>query len=88
MKGSVLETLFGPDSLMVNSFHHQAVKDAAPGIKVTARSADGVIEAYESKRVLAVQFHPEKLLQKGEEQWLAFFKYFVVNCSGRADLRK
>jgi putative glutamine amidotransferase len=51
----------------VNTYHHQAV-DKLPGtFKITARSSDGIIEAYEWKRprnksfLLAVQFHPEKL---------------------------
>lgn len=78
--GSVLERLFGPDSLTVNSHHHQAVKAAAPGIRVTARSAEGVVEAYEAEHVLAVQFHPEKMLRDGEDKWLALFEYYVNSC--------
>ena len=79
-EGSVLATLFGPDSLEVNSYHHQAVKEQAPGIRVTARSAEGIVEAYETDQVLAVQFHPEKMLQNGEEKWVAFFRAFVDRC--------
>ena len=45
--GSRLQEILGADSLMVNTFHHQAVKDPAPGIRVVARAADGVIEAWE-----------------------------------------
>ena len=82
-EGSVLATLFGTDSLEVNSYHHQAVKEVAPGVRVTARSADGIVEAYEADQVLAVQFHPEKLLQRGEEKWLALFEYFVAVCRKR-----
>lgn len=82
VEGSVLDKLYGPDSLAVNSYHHQAVKEAAPGIKVTARSADGVIEAYEAPHVLAVQFHPEKLLQEGDQKWLALFEYYVNTVAG------
>jgi putative glutamine amidotransferase len=76
-EGSVLDRLFGPDSLEVNSSHHQAVKAPAPGIRVTARSADGLVEAYEAGPVTAVQFHPEKLLQAGEKEWLSLFAFFV-----------
>ena len=36
------------ERLMVNSFHHQAVKDAGKHFRVTALSPDGVIEAIES----------------------------------------
>lgn len=44
---SHLHSLLGRDSVMVNSFHHQAVKDPGTGVRVVARSADGVVEAWE-----------------------------------------
>jgi len=48
-------------AFMVNSAHHQAVRDLAPGCTVAATSPDGVIEAYECEggRVVGVQWHPE-----------------------------
>ena len=61
---SVLARGFGP-RFRVNSTHHQAVRDIAPSLTVTARSADGIIEAFEAqdaRRLLwGVQFHPERL---------------------------
>ena len=75
-KGSVLYDLFGQDSLTVNSSHHQAVKDPAPGIRITAHAPDGIVEAYEYENVLAVQFHPERMVQK-DDSWLALFRHFV-----------
>ena len=75
-KGSVLYDLFGQDSLTVNSSHHQAVKDPAPGIVITAHAPDGVVEAYEYGNVLAVQFHPEKMVRT-DDSWLVLFRYFV-----------
>ena len=75
-KGSVLYELFGRDSLEVNSFHHQAAKAVPAGSRVTAYAADGIVEAYENGNVLAVQFHPEKMVQT-DDSWLALFKYFV-----------
>ena len=75
-KGSVLYELFGQDSMTVNSSHHQAVKDPAPGINITAHAPDGIVEAYEYENVLAVQFHPERMVQT-DDSWLALFKYFV-----------
>ena len=77
---SVLSRLYGPGPMEVNSYHHQAVKDPAPGIRITARSDDGVVEAYETPQVWAVQFHPEKLLQQGDAKWLMFFEAFVDKC--------
>ena len=75
-KGSILFDLFGSDSLLVNTFHHQAVKDVAPGSRVTARSSDGVVEAYENANVVAVQFHPERMFQ-ADPSWLGLFRYLV-----------
>lgn len=73
-KGSVLHQVMGADTLRVNSFHHQAVKDVAPGFTVTARAADGVVECIEmNPRVLGVQFHPEGL----GEPFLPLFKYIL-----------
>lgn len=46
----------------VNSRHHQAVLDLAPGLEVMAYAADGIIEAVwmpENRFVWAVQWHPE-----------------------------
>ena len=82
-KGSVLYDLFGQDSLTVNSSHHQAVKEPAPGIRVTARAGDGIVEAYEyGDRVVAYQFHPERLART-DDAWLAPFRHFVKMAGGR-----
>lgn len=60
--GTLIRRLFGRETLAVNSFHHQAVMEPGEGLRVSARSKDGVIEAVEStcgKSVLGVQWHPE-----------------------------
>ena len=46
--GSRLAGILGVTEIGVNSHHHQAVKDLAPGLVVTARATDGIVEAYES----------------------------------------
>lgn len=80
-KGSLLYEITGCTDVAVNSFHHQAVKDVAPGFIVIARSKDGVVEAIQkkdSKRVLGVQFHPEGFAQSGEQSpFLNIFKWLV-----------
>lgn len=78
--GSLLAKLYGADSLEVNSSHHQAVKDVAPGLKVTAYSSDGIVEGYEGDNLIAVQFHPEKLVRAGDDRWLELFKVFILRC--------
>jgi putative glutamine amidotransferase len=72
------------DSIAVNSFHHQAVKDVAPGFRVTAVSKDGVVEAIEkigSTRVYGVQFHPEIFTANGIDTFIGIFKNLVQEAS-------
>jgi len=71
----------GLDSeIMVNSYHHQAVKKPGAGLRITAKSADGVIEGIESisSPVFSVQWHPEKELDDPVQQQL--FENFVNVC--------
>lgn len=76
VEGSFLAHLFGTDSLEVNSFHHQAVKDVAPGLTIAAYSDDGIVEAYENEQIWAVQFHPEGMLRE-DDTWLPLFVAFL-----------
>jgi putative glutamine amidotransferase len=67
---SRLAEVLGTTNLVVNSFHHQAVKRLAPGFKIVARSPEGVVEAIESSEYPAIgfQFHPEKMLCTDKEE--------------------
>ena len=61
-EGSRLARITGTDRMMVNTSHHQAVRDAGPGVLVNAVAPDGVIEGIEDPRYgfcLGVQWHPE-----------------------------
>lgn len=78
-RGSILEKIFGTE-LAVNSFHHQACKSAAPGLKVTAMSSDGVIEAIESdefKSIMGVQWHPETYILRNSTEMLPIFEWLI-----------
>lgn len=78
-RGSILEKIFGTE-LAVNSFHHQACKSAAPGLKVTAMSSDGVIEAIESdefKSIMGVQWHPETYILRNSTEMLPIFDWLI-----------
>lgn len=77
---SFLEKIFRRSTLFVNSLHHQMVKDVAPGFKVSARAADGCIEAIEKDDIIAVQWHPEAMAAKRDEM-LALFSYFMTLCN-------
>jgi putative glutamine amidotransferase len=61
--GTLMERVYGDGEIRVNSMHHQAVDDVAPGFQATARCPDGVIEAIESTQedwwAIGTQFHPE-----------------------------
>jgi putative glutamine amidotransferase len=61
--GSLIERVYGDGEIRVNSLHHMAVDEVAPGFAVTARCPDGVIEAIESEMedwfAIGTQFHPE-----------------------------
>jgi putative glutamine amidotransferase len=63
------ERLSDADSCEVNSRHHQAVKQIAPGFQASATAPDGVIEAIEdpaARFCLGVQWHPENFWRTGE----------------------
>lgn len=66
---SELARIYGTTTRLVNTIHHQAVDRVPPNARVTARSDDGIIEALEipEARVIAVQWHPEKMTEPGEK---------------------
>ena len=76
--GSQLVRIMGGTQFMVNSLHHQSVKDLGDGLKVVATAPDGVIEALEMPGkpfVVSVQWHPEWLTE--HEPMRQIFKAFV-----------
>lgn len=78
-EGSLMHRLLGKE-IFVNSFHHQAVNEPGPRLRVTARSVDGVVEAVEStekKSIYGVQWHPECFLPAGNECMMPLFRHFV-----------
>ena len=84
-KNSVLAKILGKTSVVTNSFHHQAVKDVAPGFTVTGRTSDGVVEAMEktgNPRIFSVQFHPEGPTSHGLDELLPIFTYLVEIAGG------
>lgn len=58
--------------MLINSLHHQAIKEVAKGFNVVAKSDDGIIEAIENKNIIAVQWHPEYMND------IKFFEYFTL----------
>lgn len=85
---SKLAKILGKDKAVVNSFHHQAIKDVPKGFKVTATSADGIIEGVErigklpgfvdgGGVIIGVQFHPEVITNAGNPEFLPIFRFIV-----------
>jgi putative glutamine amidotransferase len=82
--GTRLHALAGATTIRVNSSHHQAVRDLAPGLRVSARSVgDGVVEAMElsgPQFFLGAQWHPERLHDRHEPS-TALFRALVAAAS-------
>ena len=72
-EGSYIAEVMGCESVKVNSYHHQGVRNLAEGLVVTGRSSDGVVEAVEAEDVserwlLGVQWHAETMRGAGPQQ--------------------
>lgn len=77
--------LAAADGAWVNSRHHQAVKDLAPGLVVLGTSPDGLVEAFagaDGPFLAAVQWHPENLVPRADQ--LALFAEFLDAARARA----
>ncbi len=88
---SLLHHIFHAETLAVNSFHHQAVKEPAPGFKASARSSDGVIEAIESteyKSMLGVQWHPECFILEDDWSMMPVFSWLVHEASSFKEAKR
>ena len=81
---SKLHEIYGTTKVMVNSFHHQAVKDIGKELIITARASDGVVEGFEKPDhpyFVAVQWHPERLVEhEHHPEHKPLFKSFVDAC--------
>lgn len=87
-QGGLFERLTGVQELMVNSMHHQSIKDAGPNLIVEGRSADGIIEAVRAKdceTVFAVQYHPEYL--SDQASFAALFEHFARAAQAYAEAK-
>ena len=80
IKDSLLYAIISKHKILVNSAHHQAVKNPGKGLKINAKSSDGVIEGIEDPLknfCIGVQWHPEFLIQDSD---LLLFKKFIDSC--------
>ena len=85
---SHLAAALGATEVQVNSLHHQAIDQAAPGTRAVAWADDDTVEAIEipgSLHIVAVQWHPELLVDWHEQQGL--FRQLVRDAAQRARTR-
>lgn len=79
--GSRLAAIAGTSRIAVNSSHHQAVKQVAPGCIADAIAPDGVVEGIEDPRrrfCIGVQWHPEFTLSPADA---ALYRAFIEACT-------
>lgn len=80
--GGALHAIVGREQLAVNSYHHQAVRRLAPGLRAEAAAPDGIVEALSlpgRRFVLATQWHPENLYRT-DESAAAILRAFLAAC--------
>ncbi len=85
-QGSMLYDLIGEGEIMVNSFHHQNIKDLAPSLCADAESEDGYIEAAHMPGhtfLFAVQWHPE-IYRKSSPAMQKVFSAFADAARGQS----
>lgn len=85
-EGTPLYALLGQKRIMVNSYHHQAVRRLAEGLRAMAVSGDGLVEAVwapEKHFMWGVQWHPE-FSYRTDDASRALFGAFVSAAAGQA----
>lgn len=78
--GAILER----SEVLVNSMHHQGVKQLAPGLVVSALAPDGLVEGLESSNghfMVGVQWHPESLVDH-DTGMRRLFNTFIAAAAG------
>jgi putative glutamine amidotransferase len=86
LPGSRAAAALGRDRVSVNSFHHQAVRDLAPGLLASGWTEDGLIEAVETAEgepwLLAVQWHPEEMHAEARAPEHGLFRSLMERAAG------
>lgn len=80
---SRLYEIFQKETLRVNSFHHQILKEVKAPLKVSATALDGVVEAIEDPTypyLIGLQWHPEMLAKTKEQRSILLFQDFIFAC--------
>lgn len=81
-----LAKILDQSELMVNSFHHQIIKNIASNFTVAAKAKDGVVEAIEANDypyLIGVQWHPEMLHSSNPEMNHKIFGSLIDEANSR-----
>lgn len=84
VENSILHDILGTDTI-VNSYHHQCIKEVGKNLEPIAYSKDGIIEAIQMKDkkfVVGVEWHPELMIDY-DEKMLNIFKKFINACDNK-----
>ena len=79
-----LRSIMNVDDTKINTFHHQAIKDLAPGFVINAKARDGIIEGFErigEEFVIGLQWHPEMMMEK-DASMQKIFRSFIDFAKG------
>ncbi len=74
-KNTPLFDWYKAETLQVNSYHHQGIKELGEGLQSMATAEDGLVEAIYSpskKFLVGLQFHPERMLSEHEGNYKVF----------------
>ncbi len=80
VENSILQKIVKKSEIMTNSSHHQAIKNVAKSLEISAYAEDGIIEAIEDKNhkfCVGVQWHPEFNVSEADE---LIFQSFINSC--------
>ena len=79
---TLLAKCIGQQRLMVNSHHHQGIRELPADLRICGGSSDGLIEAVEHTGktcVLGIQWHPERWPDQSSD---VIMKHFLAACEG------
>src|SRR5690625_5063206 len=83
-KESLLHRITGQEKFKINSYHHQANRDASSDFRISGKASDGIVEAIESKElpfVLGLQWHPEATIADNDQLSLKIYEAFIKACT-------
>ncbi|MGM0548908.1 MAG: gamma-glutamyl-gamma-aminobutyrate hydrolase family protein [Bacillota bacterium] len=87
IKDTQLDKILSEDDLTVNSHHHQAIKEIAQSLNISAKSECGLIEAIENKKgsfLMGLQWHPEDLIDNSRS-FINLFSELIKVAKTRKD---